>query len=568
MMAPALGGHRGRLTLKLTALLCEPQLGEAAMWSFGDILEAVADSVHPEAPAFIHGERTLKWPDAMTRMRNLAGGLRALGLRRGDKVAFYMQNRPEYGELAGATFLGALVHVNVNYRYRAEEIAYILDNADAAALVYSSAFRPIVDEVRSRLPKLRLFVEIGEEAAPFAVRYEEIASGGGAAPDFERSSDDLVFTFTGGTTGLPKAVMYRQGDLAPYLLASSRVFGEAGPPDRIEAVQAAVAANGAGGARALAACPQMHATGLFVTMWTMLTGGCVVTVDGDGSFDADAIWRTAAATRTTSLAIVGDAFARPLLRALDDSPGRHDLSALQMIGSSGAMWSEAVKRRLLEHLSHVQLVDVFASTESMGLGASVMTAAAGVATARFMPGPDVIVIDDEDRPFAHGAECTGRLAVGGAMQPLGYYKDPDKTARAFKTIDGKRYSVPGDYVRRDAAGGITLLGRGSSCINSGGEKIYPEEVEEAIKTDPGVEDALVIGVPDEKWGQAVTAVVRLAAGASFDEARLRAHVRGQLAGYKAPKRIVATDGSLRFSNGKADYAAAGAIARRALDLPD
>lgn len=526
------------------------------MLNFGDIIDAVADTVATGAPAFIHSGRTVLWPDAKRRMDSLAEELRRLGAKPGDKVAFYMRNGAEYGEMAGACFLGRFVHVNINYRYTAEEVLYIIDNSDATVLVYGSAFRAIVEAIRRRLTKVIVFVEVGGEAPMpvFANTYETLTSNPFVKRSHTgRSPDDLVIAYTGGTTGLPKGVMYRQGDLAPYLLAASGLFGAAAPQSIADVVDM-IRQRGGAGARYLPACPQMHASGFFVTMWTMLTGGCVVTVD-NASFDAGAVWAAAAQAKATNIAIVGDAFARPLLQALAAAPGKYDLSHLVGIASSGAMWSAENKQGLLAHLPHVALADIFASSETMGMGASITTQGVAAKTASFILGLNAIVIDDDDRPLAPGCGVPGRLAVGG-MQPAGYYKDPVKTAQTFKTIGGVRYSIPGDFALIEADGTLTLLGRGSHCINTAGEKVFPEEVEEALKSHASVEDALVIGVADATWGQAVTGVVKIAAGGTFDEAALRDHVRSRLAGYKTPKRVFTVDIDLRTPNGKADYRAA------------
>ena len=250
--------------------------------------------------------------------------------------------------------------------------------------------------------------------------------------------------------------------------------------------------------------------------------------------------------------MVGDAFGKPILQTLDANPGRWDLSSLLGITSSGVMWSHETKQGLLRHHPGMLLLDAFSSSEALGMGSSVSMAGAEAATAKFELTPTSIVIDEHNRPVTPGSGEIGRLAVGGRV-PLGYYKDAEKTARTFLEIDGKRYSCPGDYATVDADGKITLLGRGSVCINTGGEKVFPEEVEEALKRHPSVADAVVVGVPDDKYGEAVTGVVELRPGETLDEAALIASVRSSLAGYKAPKRIIAVDTIGRAPNGKVDY---------------
>ena len=533
-------------------------------FSFGDIVDAVSDTVSPAAPAFVHGERTIAWGDATRRMNNIARNLHARGAQAGDKVAFYMRNGIEYGELTGACFLGRLTHVNVNYRYKPEEVRYIVDNSDATVVVYAREFRDAVAQIHNQLGKVKVFVEVGPpDVATFATNYEKLAtSGSGAKLGIERSPQDLIMVYTGGTTGMPKGVMYAQGDLSATLLA--RILLLTGKlPDTMGEVIDFVKSTGMN-SRYLPACPQMHGTGFFGTMTTILTGGCVVTVDNT-HLDADSIWAAVEKNRVTSMAIVGDPFAKPLLRVLDDNPGKYELSCVAGIGSSGAMWSAEVKDGLLNHLPQAILTDSFSSTEALGMGVSVAQKGVETKTAGFMMGPNAIVIDEEDQPIAPGSGLTGRLAVGGVL-PVGYYKDEEKTNRLFKTINGKRFSIPGDYAIVEPDGRITLLGRGSNCINTAGEKVLPEEVEETLKRHPMVEDALVVGVPDEKWGNAITGLVKLSPGAAFDEAALRAHVRESLAGYKTPKRVLVAGVNLRAPNGKADYKSAAADAREQLGI--
>jgi 3-oxocholest-4-en-26-oate---CoA ligase len=319
-----------------------------------------------------------------------------------------------------------------------------------------------------------------------------------------------------------------------------------------------------GGMRVLPVCPLMHGTGFMIALGGLIGGGTVVTVDNH-HFEPHAVWEAAARERVQSMAIVGDPFARPLLQALDEKPGFYDLSHLMMMSSSGAMWSADVKRGLIRHIPQIALTDSFASTEAMGMGSSVTTKDGETQTAAFALLENAIVIDEHDQPVAPGSGKAGLVALAGPL-PVGYYKDPEKTARTFRVIGNQRYSIPGDFARPEANGTITLLGRGSNCINTAGEKVYPEEVEEALKTHPSVEDALVLGVPDETWGQAVTGVVKLANGSDFDEMALREHVRRHLAGYKTPKRILVAAVPLRAPNGKADYKSASEFAMSALGI--
>jgi acyl-CoA synthetase (AMP-forming)/AMP-acid ligase II len=535
-------------------------------FSFGDIVDAVSDVVSPSAPAFVHGDRTISWGEAKKRMNNIARNLHARGAKPGDKVAFYMRNGVEYGELTGACFLGSMTHVNVNYRYKPEEVRYIVDNSDATVVCYAREFRDSVAQIHNQLSKVKVFVEVSDtpDVANFAIQYEMLATtGSGEKLDIKRTPDDEVFVYTGGTTGMPKGVIYRHGDLALVLLG--RIALATGVmPTTLKEITDFTKAAGEMNTRYMPTCPQMHGTGFFGTMATVLAGGTVVTVDNT-SLDPHAIWASVEKNRVSSMAIVGDPFARPLLQALDEAPGKYKLDSVIAIGSSGAMWSAEVKQGLLNHLPQAILTDSFASTEALGMGASVTQKGMESKTAAFMMGPNAMVIDEEDQPIPPGSGRSGRLAVGGLL-PLGYYKDEAKTNSLFKTINGQRFSIPGDYAIVEADGRITVLGRGSNCINTAGEKVFPEEVEESLKRHPSVEDCLVLGVPDEKWGQAVTGVVVLANGAKFDEEALRLHVRESLAGYKTPKRILIAGVTLRAPNGKADYKTASDFAKRELGL--
>jgi len=530
-------------------------------WNFGDILDAIEPVLPPDAPAFIHGERVIPWSDATRMSNNLARGLIKRGAQPGDKIAFYMRNRPEYIITLAAAFKSRMTHVNINYRYTPDEVWYIFDNSDAQTVVYASEFRDAVAQIRPRLPNVRNWVEISDgPVADFAERFDDLVNEGDGSPlDIQRSGDDQLFIYTGGTTGMPKGVMWPHHDMREITLQTARKMGPV--PETLEALREATRLMGPGG-RILPAPPLMHGTGLLTAMGAHLAGGCVITLTGE-HFDADEMLQAIDRHKPQSLVIVGDSFGRPLLNALNANPGRYDVSSVAVIVSSGVMWSLEVKRGMLEHMPQAMLNDGFSSSEALGMGASVMTKDGEVQTAKFMLGDRCRVFDEDDQPVEPGSGKPGLVALG-PPNPAGYYKDEEKTARTFRTINGVRYSIPGDWCIVEADGSLTLLGRGNACINTAGEKVFPEEVEEALKTHPTVEDALVVGLPDEKWGQSVTAVVELKPGAELDEAALRAHVRQKLAGYKTPKHVVTADRSLRASNGKADYPAAKACAQEAL----
>jgi acyl-CoA synthetase (AMP-forming)/AMP-acid ligase II len=356
--------------------------------------------------------------------------------------------------------------------------------------------------------------------------------------------------------------MWRAGDLWGALGFGRNVLANGGePPKTPEAHVANVGRFGPAPGQ-IPACPLMHGTGLFTAIGTLSGGGPIVTLESAG-FDPVELFDTIERRRAASVVIVGDAFARPMLKTLEENPGRWDLSSLKLIVSSGVMWSREVKHALLQHHRGMMLVDSFGSSEAVGFGTSVTSAAGETRTAKFSIGESCKVFTEDHREVVPGSGVQGFIARSGPI-PLGYHKDPKKSAETFPVIHGVRYSMPGDWCTVEADGTLTLLGRGSVCINTAGEKVHPEEVEEALKTHPDVEDALVLGLPDEKWGQAVTAVVQLRAGRTFDEGTLRAHVRDRLAGYKTPKRVVAVDRMFRAPNGKADYKSAAAHVASAL----
>jgi fatty-acyl-CoA synthase len=535
-------------------------------WNLGDIFDAVAAALPHDAPALITRDRTVSWGELDRRSNALARALVERGAQPDDKVALYLRNRPEYIEMLVACFKARLVHVNVNFRYREHELEYIFDNSDATVVLFAGEFGETVSKLRDRLPKVRTWIQVDDGAPrqPFAEACEVLATGGDASPlEIERSPDDLLLLYTGGTTGMPKGVMWRSEDLWEALGRGANLFNRNYRPESLDDHAARIRRDGPG-ARQLPACPLMHGTGLFTALGVLAGGGSVVTIES-AHLDADELWETVVRHGVNSIAIVGDAFAKPMLRALDENPGRYDLSKLVMIVSSGVMWSPEVKKGLLRHAEHVILVDSFGSSEAVGFGTSVTTAKGESRTGRFEIGERVKVFSEDGREVVPGSGEPGFVARGGAI-PLGYYKDADKTAEIFRTIGGQRWSIPGDWCLVEEDGTLTLLGRGSNCINTAGEKVYPEEVEEALKEHPDVDDALVVGVPDEKWGQAVTGIVELRPGARFDENSLRNHVRERLAGYKTPKRVLATERMFRAPNGKADYKATTSYAKRELEI--
>ncbi len=527
-------------------------------WTYADIYETIADTL-PEAPALIHGDRRVTWAEFDARADGLAQHLLDQGCGHQDKVAFYLYNCPEYSELLFACSKASLVHVNTNYRYADDELVYIWDNADTVAVVFHSSFTDTIERIRDRVPDVHtwLWVDHGDGTAcpEWATPYEDAtatANDGRVRGDWGRDGDDLVLLYTGGTTGMPKGVMWRQDDLFSVTdKANSNALPSEPDLDADGFSPAVRARTTKPGPISIPACPLMHGTGLFNALNTLGLGGAIATLTGV-KFSVEEMLDTIQDVGVKSIFIVGDAFAKPILRALDAEPDRWDLSCLRVMISSGVMWSAESKQGLLEHYPRLILVDTYGSSEAIGMAKSVASKDAATKTAEFALSDDSAVITDDGRLVEPGSGEIGKVGIRGRT-PVGYYKDEAKSAATFPVVDGVRYSIPGDFATVEADGSITLLGRGSVCINTGGEKVFPEEVEEVLKTHPGISDAIAVGVPDERFGQAVTAVVAVDDAADFDEAAVIAHVKERLAHYKAPKRVFAVPALERAANGKVDY---------------
>ena len=529
-------------------------------WNFADAWEEIARR-QPDAPGQIHRGRIHTWREFERRAEAVARHLADAGAVHQDKVAQYLHNGPHYMESVFACFKAGLVPVNTNHRYTADELVYLWDNSDAVAVVFHGCFSDVVATLRDRLPRVTswLWVDDGSGERPaWADDYERIADVEPVGVrTWERSGDDLLLLYTGGTTGMPKGVMWRQEDLFATLDSASKNR----LPERFDA-EAIRARTAKPGPRNLPAAPLMHGTGLFNAMSNLIVGGCIVTMAGR-RFDPIEMLDTIDAERVNSTSIVGDAFAKPILRALDENPGRWSLTSLRVIVSSGVMFSAETKAGLLRHNERLIIADTLGSSEAIGMAQNTTTAAGTSGTARFALGPNARVLTEDGREVRPGSDELGRVALRGHT-PIGYHKDPVKSAATFQIIDGVRWSIPGDWARVDADGTVHLLGRGSQCINTGGEKVYPEEVEEVLKLHPAVADAAVVGVPDERFGQAITALVEPLPGREIDESDVVAHVKQHLAAYKAPKRVIAIDTVGRASNGKLDYKALTSRAIEAL----
>ncbi len=525
---------------------------------FASVWESIADAIGDQT-ALVNGSVRRSWSEYDDRAARMAAAYSAAGLRPDSKIGLYLYNGNEYLEAQFGGFKMRGVPVNVNYRYLDEELWYLLDNSDAEALVFHSSLGERVARVIDRLPKLKLLVEVDDGGAgqvPGAVAYESLVAAHEPMARITRDEGDIYMLYTGGTTGMPKGVMYAMGGMTGGFVTSGfPLLGLAAPSNASEIaglVKGAAEANNR--LISIPCAPLMHGTGVWLGAFIPhLAGGVVVTLE-NRSLDADEVLRTVETEGVTNLTIVGDAFAKPIIRALDAASGAgraYDTSSLKMIISSGVMWTAEVKEQLLDRIEQVVLLDAIGSTEG-SMGMAITMKGLPPATAKFSQMPTTKVFTDDDRQVEPGSGEIGMVAAGGNV-PLGYFKDPEKSARTFRVINGERYSFPGDLAMVADDGSLILLGRGSQVINTGGEKVYPEEVEEAVKRVAGVHDCLVVGVDDEKFGQAVTAVVSLNEGATVSEGEIIADVKQQLAGFKAPKRIVFVADVPRAPNGKADY---------------
>jgi len=517
--------------------------------NLADVFEVVVDAV-PDREALVCGDRRLTYAALDARANRLAQHLAAAGIGPGDHVAAYLYNGTEFVETMLAAFKLRAAVVNVNYRYVAAELDYLLRDSDARAVVYDTRFTATLAGVLGgdgpALPT-RLAVGAGD-TVPGSVRHEEALAGAPPVrPEVSRTGDDLYLLYTGGTTGMPKGVLWRHEDLLAGALGN--LDGATTPEEEAERARA-------GRDRHLPACPLMHGAAQWVTLATFFGGGTVI-LSPDTRLDAGRLVELIAAERATIVTIIGDAVGRPLADAAHARPDA-DLSAVRVILNSGAVVSPTVKDDLMARLPGAFVYDTFGSSESGTFAKSTSGTGNTPAQGRFALGGGTLVIDESLQPVTPGSGVVGRLARSGPVA-LGYYNDPEKTAATFPVIDGVRYIVTGDYATVEADGTVQVLGRGSAVINTGGEKVFPDEVEAALKTHPDVADAMVVGVPDDRFGERVVALAVTRSGAVPDD--LGDHVRRRVAGYKAPRQIFAVDAVERFPSGKPDYAWARERAR-------
>ncbi|MCO7191446.1 AMP-binding protein [Pseudonocardia sp. McavD-2-B] len=527
--------------------------------SFGTVFEGVAARL-PHAVALSEPGRDLTYAEFDDRAARLAAALEAAGVGPGDTVACYLYNGAPYLETVFAAFKLGAIPVNANYRYTADELSSLLDDADAAALVFSGELAGNVTHAASNVLTLKLLVRVGDAPedtpGPGAPDYERLLTTWDPRPHTPRPGSDQLFMYTGGTTGTPKGVIWQHSDLLHSLAVPIfRPLGRAGLPRSVdEAVEVAVTAHDGDAAPAvMPVVPLMHGTGLFNTLGALLVGGRAITAQ-PGRLDPRHVWEFAASRRASTIIVAGNAVCRPLVDELvraeqDGSP--HDLSSLRAVLSSGTALSDRLKQALHER-ARITITDAIASSEGGPFAFAVTTSVADLPS-RFLPVPATTVITTDDRILEPGDPETGMLAYSGPM-PLGYYKDRARTDTTFRTVGGVRYAIPGDLAQLESDGSITFLGRGSGVINTGGEKVHPQEVENVLLAHPGVTDAVVVGTPDESWGERVAAVVATSKDHSLSEGELQEWVRTSLSGYKVPRTVVLVDTLPRTPTGKLEIA--------------
>ena len=525
--------------------------------NWATLWEAFADG-QPDETAVVIGEVSQTWRELDDRAARLASALAERGVRPQTRVAQLMYNCREYLESSYAAFKLRATPINVNYRYKAPEIAYICDNAGAEVLVFHGSLGEQVADAVASMQTVRVLLQV-DDGTPLiegAEWYHEVVDAAAPAPRIERSGDDTLMLYTGGTTGNPKGVVWRHVDLFGALgFTAYRSAGIEVPttPHDVGRIAAELRAD-AKSPVMLCAPPLMHGTALFLAIGAFVMGGSVVLL-GSRSFDADELWDLVQRHRVTQISLVGDAFARPLNEALDaaEADGAlFDLTSVTRIVSTGATLSADQKRAFQRRLPNAVIIDMIGASEGGPYAMSMtMPGTEPPETAVFTAPPNVVTVDPAtDRILPRGSDVPGMLAATGPM-PRGYWGDEAKTAETFRVIDGVRYTVPGDFATIADDGTVTLLGRGSVCINSGGEKIYPEEVEVAARTHPNVVDANVVGVPHERFGETVVLVCSVREATTEDE--VIAKIKESIADYKAPRRVVFVDEVYRAPNGKSDY---------------
>ena len=508
-------------------------------FNLSELFEFVVDHC-PDREAIVSSERRLTYAQLDERSNRLAHHLASLGVGPGDFVGLQMVNGTEYMEGMLACFKLRAVPVNVNYRYVEAELRYLFEDADLVALIVHAEFAERAQAAAP--PGLKHIIVVEDD-------YEDALAAASPARDFAgRTSDDIYVVYTGGTTGMPKGVLWRHEDIFKAALGGGDVFQSG---NFIAAPEELPSRIPDPGMTTLPTPPLMHSSAAWLAFSTIYGGGKMVLAP-HGRFEPDTILGLIGSEGVNTVVVVGDAMARPLMEAYEAKPEAYDLSTLIVIGSGGAILSAANKTRLSELFPNVMIVDGFGSSETGTLGSKTSMAGSESSGPRFSVHGQTLVLDDDMKPVEPGSEVVGRLARKGHI-PLGYHKDPAKTAATFVEFEGERYVLPGDMATVDADGTVVLLGRGSGSINTGGEKVFPEEVEAALKAHPDVVDAVVVGLPDERWGERVTAVVEPRPGSTPPLEELQAFCRERIAGYKVPRAVCLVEHMVRSPSGKADY---------------
>ena len=533
-------------------------------YNLADLFESVADAI-PDNIAIVSAERRLSYRELDERATRLANHWAGLGLGRGDHIGLQLRNGTEYIEGMLAAYKLRAVPINVNYNYVAGELDYLYRDADMVALITHQAFAPRVAEAAGGIETLRHVACVadasGEAVDPGFTDYEQCLAGASADRDFPaRDSEDLYIVYTGGTTGMPKGVMWYHRDIFFAAMGAGDPEQTKGPitapeqlVERIPEVPLVV----------LPTPPFMHAAAQW-TAFNALFGGGKIVLAAHGRFDPEAIWQSIHDEQVFMLVVVGDAMATPLADALAANPDRWNVSSLAVIASGGALFSPSTKQRLLSMLPGAMILDGLGSSETGLMGSKLSAAGADDPAPHFMVNEHMTVLNDDNQPVQAGSGEIGWLARKGHV-PIGYYKAPEKSAKTFVVVDGERWAIPGDLASVEADGSILLHGRGSVSINTGGEKVFPEEVEAQIKEHEDVLDAVVVGVADERYGQKVVAVCQTRSGEDLGLEALRDFLRKRLAPYKLPRAVVCLPEIKRSPAGKADYPWAQEAATRALN---
>lgn len=544
--------------------------------SWASLWEALADA-QPDQIAVVLGEQEIRWRELDDHAARLASVFADRGVTQGSRVAQLLYNDAAYLESVYALFKLRATPVNVNYRYLINEVAYILNNSEAEVLLYHASLSDRVSGLQALVPSLRTLIRVddlgGVEPLPDGhLDYTSAISSAPPAPRVERSGEDLLFLYTGGTTGMPKGVMWRHVDLFGALASSGyQALGLPLPSTSDEVGRVARQLNSEGKSPTnLCAPPLMHGVALFLAMSSFVLGGKVVLLKSR-KFDPAELVALTEKYRVNQISLVGDAFAKPINRYLAglESTGAKlpDLTSVVRITSSGATLSGDQKLSLRRFMPNATMIDMLGASEGGPFGIDMTTPdKSPLATAVFVAPPNVVTFDDQTwEIIARGSGKVGVLGASGPI-PQGYFRDPEKSASTFRTVNGVRYTVPGDYALIDEDGTMHLLGRGSVCINTGGEKVYPEEVEVVARAVPGITDCTVVGVPDDRFGNAVVAVVSRSEHANITEGELVAEMRKSLAAYKCPKHVIFVDAVYRSPSGKADYKITRETAMSALGL--